>query len=109
PGSGISGPAAASTPRRRGAARGVAVSHRPPAVREPPGLPPFPTRRSSDLGLRRLGKGFVFLFLVSVFSFLAGPVGTVEDLFQFRSAEHTSELQSRFELVCRLLLEKNKT
>src|SRR5699024_11356494 len=26
----------------------------------------------------------------------------------FRSEEHTSELQSRFELVCRLLLEKNK-
>src|SRR5699024_12507879 len=25
-----------------------------------------------------------------------------------RSEEHTSELQSRFELVCRLLLEKNK-
>src|SRR5699024_11749837 len=28
-----------------------------------------------------------------------------EDL---RSEEHTSELQSRFDLVCRLLLEKNK-
>src|SRR5699024_12011640 len=26
-----------------------------------------------------------------------------------RSEEHTSELQSRFALVCRLLLEKNKT
>src|SRR5438067_2550450 len=26
----------------------------------------------------------------------------------FRSEEHTSELQSRFELVCRLLLEKKK-
>src|SRR5699024_11427045 len=26
-----------------------------------------------------------------------------------RSEEHTSELQSRFELVCRLLLEKKKT
>src|SRR5699024_11940627 len=26
-----------------------------------------------------------------------------------RSEEHTSELQSRFEIVCRLLLEKNKT
>src|SRR5699024_11301687 len=29
--------------------------------------------------------------------------------FQFRSEEHTSELQSRFDLVCRLLLEKKKT
>src|SRR2546429_5166330 len=28
---------------------------------------------------------------------------------QFRSEEHTSELQSRLHLVCRLLLEKKKT
>src|SRR5699024_12096034 len=28
--------------------------------------------------------------------------------FKIRSEEHTSELQSRFELVCRLLLEKKK-
>src|SRR5437868_13139383 len=27
---------------------------------------------------------------------------------EFRSEEHTSELQSRFDLVCRLLLEKKK-
>src|SRR5437868_10265610 len=27
-------------------------------------------------------------------------------LFRYRSEEHTSELQSRFDLVCRLLLEK---
>src|SRR5699024_4923913 len=32
-----------------------------------------------------------------------GPVGRLEG---YRSEEHTSELQSRFELVCRLLLEK---
>src|SRR5690625_6548131 len=30
-------------------------------------------------------------------------------LFLFRSEEHTSELQSRGQLVCRLLLEKKKT
>src|SRR5438309_9140820 len=29
-------------------------------------------------------------------------------LIQFRSEEHTSELQSQFHLVCRLLLEKKK-
>src|SRR5699024_12281149 len=28
--------------------------------------------------------------------------------FRWRSEEHTSELQSRFDLVCRLLLEKKK-
>src|SRR5437868_13098694 len=33
------------------------------------------------------------------------PLGSVED-FSYRSEEHTSELQSRFDLVCRLLLEK---
>src|SRR5689334_24572601 len=30
-------------------------------------------------------------------------------LNQYRSEEHTSELQSQFHLVCRLLLEKKKT
>src|SRR5699024_12136728 len=31
------------------------------------------------------------------------------DDLRLRSEEHTSELQSRFDLVCRLLLEKKKT
>src|SRR5437868_12503120 len=35
--------------------------------------------------------------------------GTGDDARAFRSEEHTSELQSRFDLVCRLLLEKKKT
>src|SRR5207249_11767076 len=36
--------------------------------------------------------------------------GTIRNPVQFitRSEEHTSELQSRFDLVCRLLLEKKK-
>src|SRR5438067_9414400 len=33
---------------------------------------------------------------------------TVPVVAQTRSEEHTSELQSRFDLVCRLLLEKKK-
>src|SRR5207249_10023435 len=32
----------------------------------------------------------------------------VDDVDGLRSEEHTSELQSRFDLVCRLLLEKKK-
>src|SRR5438309_4427354 len=32
-----------------------------------------------------------------------------DDRHRFRSEEHTSELQSQFHLVCRLLLEKKKT
>src|SRR5699024_11705577 len=37
-----------------------------------------------------------------------GPNYEQTKVTSFRSEEHTSELQSRFELVCRLLLEKNK-
>src|SRR5699024_11907623 len=33
----------------------------------------------------------------------------IDGFFQDRSEEHTSELQSRFDLVCRLLLDKKKT
>src|SRR5438067_9868978 len=35
-------------------------------------------------------------------------VPTIEPASVIRSEEHTSELQSRFDLVCRLLLEKKK-
>src|SRR5690242_21103296 len=44
---------------------------------------------------------------------IGGPVGTVDDHSEAfkrhsRSEEHTSELQSHVNLVCRLLLEKKK-
>src|SRR5699024_11483957 len=40
---------------------------------------------------------------------IKGPKGTLENVVVLgRSEEHTSELQSRFDLVCRLLLEKKK-
>src|SRR3989449_7181722 len=42
-------------------------------------------------------------------SALLDPVTTPTGLFASRSEEHTSELQSRLHLVCRLLLEKKKT
>src|SRR5689334_23941491 len=32
----------------------------------------------------------------------------IRDYYRYRSEEHTSELQSQFHLVCRLLLEKKK-
>src|SRR5690625_7802595 len=60
----------------------------------------FPTRRSSDLseGLDVVGQDMV------------PSVQVGEGLRQRhqRSEEHTSELQSRGHLVCRLLLEKKK-
>src|SRR2546429_3324321 len=39
---------------------------------------------------------------------IASLVGTSIEWYDFRSEEHTSELQSRLHLVCRLLLEKKK-
>src|SRR5207247_10873704 len=94
----------------------------------PPALPPFPTRRSSDLvgdehdrdlrrpdgqltrrdadraGTRRKWREGELHHLFT---------GEVEDADRaeqrtVRSEEHTSELQSRVDLVCRLLLEKKK-
>src|SRR5699024_11703155 len=46
-------------------------------------------------------------FIMSITSEELGLVG-VSDIIK-RSEEHTSELQSRFDLVCRLLLEKKNT
>src|SRR5438477_7641377 len=64
----------------------------------------FPTRRSSDLG----GDGPLAKSLSvrpPALSDLAA-LGRFTD--QERSEEHTSELQSHVNLVCRLLLEKKK-
>src|SRR5699024_12684913 len=67
----------------------------------------FPTRRSSDLvGVPLIAFGgagepshFPPAIEAGANAVLAGGK---------RSEEHTSELQSRFDLVCRLLLEKKK-
>src|SRR5439155_23612483 len=83
-----------------------------------PALHSFPTRRSSDLGVpARL--------LIGPWTHIAAgnglPVDGVPSVNELelrwydhylrgvRSEEHTSELQSRGHLVCRLLLEKKKT
>src|SRR5690625_6089430 len=68
----------------------VPVRRPPPAVRSPPGTLPArarpgrPSAGPSDLGTPTRSAGWP------------------------RSEEHTSELQSRGHLVCRLLLEKKK-
>src|SRR5439155_3148503 len=80
----------------------------------------FPTRRSSDLDEKlsaqgRIGQGQNAISLDAgakvVSAHFYNSPGEV-DLFNFqnldRSEEHTSELQSRGHLVCRLLLEKKK-
>src|SRR5207249_11952551 len=84
-------------------------------------LPSFPTRRSSDLLFLFVGLKYIRPELWTTPSFapngLKGiSVGAAIIFFSYigfdadalRSEEHTSELQSRFDLVCRLLLEKKK-
>src|SRR5437588_4950176 len=68
-------------------------------IRRPPRSTLFPTRRSSDLGVGGTHATRVTL-----------RPATPEDCRQvWRSEEHTSELQSHSDLVCRLLLEKKKS
>src|SRR5207247_10553472 len=73
----------------------------------------FPTRRSSDLpdepGPLSDGDTVDFGVLLPGLAESA-PHNIADDaqMFAARSEEHTSELQSRVDLVCRLLLEKKK-
>src|SRR5699024_12634133 len=71
---------------------------------EADGLKPFQCRFESDWGHRSIRSTFlreVFPKVLSKWLVDGIHVGS-------RSEEHTSELQSRFDLVCRLLLEKKK-
>src|SRR5215510_14909050 len=62
----------------------------------------------SILCLEALGDLLLGLLLVRQRQVGAGHVGPDEARERLRSEEHTSELQSRGHLVCRLLLEKKK-
>src|SRR5699024_11987073 len=46
--------------------------------------------------------------LVTDYKKAVGASSRIYEIMEERSEEHTSELQSRFDLVCRLLLEKKK-
>src|SRR5437867_10078290 len=61
----------------------------------------FPTRRSSDLSAGALSGVVVSAWGYPVLALVAA-IATAP----LRSEEHTSELQSPYDLVCRLLLEK---
>src|SRR5699024_12813630 len=66
----------------------------------------FPTRRSSDLrALCRRGEAVAGGYSQNSGQRKPDP-GRPNGAAGGRSEEHTSELQSRFDLVCRLLLEK---
>src|SRR5699024_12472726 len=67
---------------------------------------PFPTRRSSDLTLTEI-QATIYCERASHKGIIIGKQGAMlRTIGTQRSEEHTSELQSRFDLVCRLLLEK---
>src|SRR5207249_7823518 len=66
-------------------------------IRRPPRSTLFPTRRSSDLEFDGRVDRIVSIGAFEHFR---------HERHKERSEEHTSELQSRFDLVCRLLLEK---
>src|SRR5699024_12565756 len=87
----------------------------------------FPTRRSSDLACTKLCAGYLWsacaasAFIIIrrrgtshsfIASFFRGfgdpPICPCLAGRRMGSEEHTSELQSRFDLVCRLLLDKKK-
>src|SRR5207248_10302058 len=82
----------------------------------------FPTRRSSDLGgegsdpdtrpsHHDLGADLDHAVAgdAEILGGVLGPSREPDEQPLLRSEEHTSELQSPYDLVCRLLLEKKKT
>src|SRR5699024_11597120 len=91
---------------------------------DPPHLHSFPTRRSSDLaaagvsawipsdsprgGLPKWLTGSATPQNMRIVPIPAAKSMPNHVRLECRSEEHTSELQSRFDLVCRLLLEKKK-
>src|SRR5205085_11270930 len=92
------------------------------AHRAPRDLHSFPTRRSSDLDSSTASHAAAMSATRSTASSgpkissrntaesggRSGPLLAVERVADMRSEEHTSELQSQSNLVCRLLLEKKK-
>src|SRR2546425_8707760 len=87
-------------------------------IRRPPRSTLFPTRRSSDLPAQRNIATQRTCQPLRTFSVEGGENNgkarsrragfRLHGAFNFRSEEHTSELQSLAYLVCRLLLEKKK-
>src|SRR5689334_24510306 len=81
-------------------------------IRRPPRSTLFPYTtlfRSARAGLTGFGRGATPYRWFTLFAVVSDRAtnGAHREIFS-RSEEHTSELQSQFHLVCRLLLEKKK-
>src|SRR5258706_9908883 len=81
-------------------------------IRRPPRSTLFPyttlfRSNATAVVLRPKAHAFLLDSLRNQFLCLVRPLGVYRD--HFRSEEHTSELQSLTNLVCRLLLEKKKS
>src|SRR5699024_12883597 len=82
-----------------------------------PSLLSFPTRRSSDLPETSQPVDQGLILVCGRYEgidervrqgWIDREISLGDYVLSGRSEEHTSELQSRFDLVCRLLLEKKK-
>src|SRR5260370_6281520 len=77
-------------------------------IRRPPRSTLFPyTTLFRSHRRRRVSYGIVLLIATAGGSY--NLAHSDEEYYPIRSEEHTSELQSHLNLVCRLLLEKKKT
>src|SRR2546422_5267719 len=80
-------------------------------IRRPPRSTLFPYTTLFRSGVTDAAASTSFQAMVERQREVADLVGRdpdVQSVASFRSEEHTSELQSRLHLVCRLLLEKKK-
>src|SRR2546428_4794188 len=82
-------------------------------IRRPPRSTLFPYTtlfRSLEFLMRNAGRSVSRSRIAeAVWNYQFDPETNVVDVYvNYRSEEHTSELQSRSDLVCRLLLEKKK-
>src|SRR2546430_3131439 len=90
-------------------------------IRRPPRSTLFPYTTLFRSDCQAVPKRRIGLSITEVLRYVAVPgenghfhfdeqaVGQAEQYLGIRSEEHTSELQSQSNLVCRLLLEKKKT
>src|SRR2546430_3404193 len=77
-------------------------------IRRPPRSTLFPYTTLFRSGLSAAQLGVLFSAFFWSYALLQLPVGWLAERYGARSEEHTSELQSQSNLVCRLLLEKKK-